>query len=247
MGIGINIPKASILEEVCEHCLYGGQHKLPSTNTASRASNILELTHTDIYRPINYLSLGGAKYFIIFIDDKTRMTFIYLLKIKGEAFDKFKNFQALVENQQNKKIKRIRSDNGEEFTFKKFKQHLQDCGIQHETIVPYTPQQNGVSERSNRTIVERAKSMLYASGLGYEFWGEAVTTIVYLKNRNPTTAIIGKTPYEAWFGKKPSLNHLRTFGCIAYAHIPKEKRHKLDWKITKYIFLGYSRTNQYRL
>ena len=81
------------------------------------------------------------------------MTFIYLLKTKGEAFDKFKNFQALVENQQNKKIKRIRSDNRGEFTSKKFKQHLQDCGIQHKTTVPYTPQQNGVSERSNRTIV----------------------------------------------------------------------------------------------
>src|SRR5579871_5534220 len=89
--------------------------------------------------------------------------------------------------------------------------------------------------------------MLHASGLGYEFWGEAVTTIVYLKNRSLTTAIIGKTPYKAWFGKKPSLNHLRTFGYIAYAYIPKEKRYKLDWKITKYIFLGYSGTNQYRL
>src|SRR5579871_1204018 len=118
MGIGINIPKASILEEVCEHCLYSRQHKLLSTNTASRASNILELIHTDICGPMNYLSLGGAKYFIIFIDDKTRMTFIYFLKTKGEAFDKFKNFQALVENQQNKKIKRIRSDNGGEFTSK---------------------------------------------------------------------------------------------------------------------------------
>src|SRR5579871_1913513 len=99
MGIGINIPKASILEEVCEYYLYGGQHKLLSTNTTSRVSNILELIHIDICRPMNHLSLGGAKYFIIFIDDKTRITFIYLLKTKGEAFDKFKNFQALVENQ----------------------------------------------------------------------------------------------------------------------------------------------------
>src|SRR5579871_3836214 len=89
--------------------------------------------------------------------------------------------------------------------------------------------------------------MLHASGLGYEFWGEAVTTIVYLKNRSPTTTIISKTLFEVWFEKKPSLNHLRTFGCIAYTHIPKEKRHKLDWKTTKYIFLGYSGTNQYRL
>src|SRR5579871_4185353 len=184
MGIGINIPKTLILEEVYEHYLYSGQHKLLSTNTASRASNILELIHTDICGPMNYLSLGGAKYFIIFIDNKTRMTFIYLLKTKGEAFDKFKNFQALVENQQNKKIKRIRSDNGGEFTSKKFKQYLQDYGIQHETTVPYTSQQNGVSERSNRTIIERTKSMLYTSRLGYKFWGEVVVTIVYLKNRS---------------------------------------------------------------
>src|SRR5579871_6169824 len=110
MGIGINIPKASILEEVCEHCLYSRQQKLLSINTASRVSNILELIHTDICGPMNYLSLGGAKYFIIFIDDKTKMTFVYFLKIKDEAFDKFKNFQTLVKNQQNKKIKRIRSD-----------------------------------------------------------------------------------------------------------------------------------------
>src|SRR5579871_6703417 len=133
MGIGINIPKASILEEVCKYYLYGRQYKLPSTNTASRVSNILELIHTDICGPMNYLSLRGAKYFIIFIDDKTRITFIYLLKTKDKAFDKFKNFQALVENQQNKKIKRIRSDNRREFTFKKFKQYLQDCSIQHKT------------------------------------------------------------------------------------------------------------------
>src|SRR5579871_2579864 len=165
MRIGINIPKASILEEVCEYYLYSRQHKLPFTNTASRVSNILELIYTDICGPMNHLLLREAKYFIIFIDDKTKITFIYLLKTKGETFDKFKNFQALVENQQNKKIKRIRSDNGGEFTSKKFKQHLQDYGIQHETTVPYTPQQNGVSERSNRTIVERAKSMLHASGL----------------------------------------------------------------------------------
>src|SRR5579871_6519044 len=129
MEIGINISKASILEEVYEYCLYSRQYKLLSTNTTSRVSNILELIYTDIYRPMNHLSLGGAKYFIIFIDDKTRITFIYLLKTKSKAFDKFKNFQALVENQQNKKIKRIRSDNGGEFTSKKFKQHLQDCGI----------------------------------------------------------------------------------------------------------------------
>src|SRR5579871_1787837 len=115
MEIRINIPKASILEGVCEYCLYGRQYKLPSTNTASRVSNILELIYTDICRPMNYLSLRRAKYFIIFIDDKTRLIFIYLLKTKGKAFDKFKNFQALVKNQQNKKIKRIRSNNGEEF------------------------------------------------------------------------------------------------------------------------------------
>ena len=197
----INIPINNTKLDTCEHCLYGQQHKLPFTTNASRASKVLELIHTDICGPMNHQSLGGMKYFITFIDDMTRMTFVYFLQSKDQAFDKFKEFKALVENQhKGNTIKRLRSDNGGEYTSNTFKNYLKAQGIQHETTVPYTPQQNNVSERANRTIVERARSMLHASGLGYDFWAEAIYTTVYLKNRSPTKALTtsttSTTPYE---------------------------------------------------
>ena len=138
-GKGINISKDIQLDKVCEHYLYGGQHKLSFPNTATRASTILELIHTDICGPMNVTSVGGSRYFIIFIDDKTRMTFISFIKTKNEVFEKFKDFKALVENQQCKRIKRLRSDNGGEYTSKKFEDYLKECGIQHEKTIPYTP------------------------------------------------------------------------------------------------------------
>src|SRR5579871_5853366 len=95
--------------------------------------------------------------------------------------------------------------------------------------------------------MEKARSLLHANELGYEFWAEAVATSIYLKNRSPTVAVKGKTPYEVWFGKKSSLYNLRIFRCIAYIYISDEKRTKLDWKSRKCIFLGYSRSNQYQI
>jgi transposase InsO family protein len=122
----------------------------------------------DVCGPMKNESIGGAKYFLTFIDDKTRKMFVYFLKSKDQVFAKFQDFKAL-------KAK----------------------GIHHQMTVPYTPQQNGVAERANRTIVERARSMLHDQELGYEFWAEAVNTAVYLKNRSPTTALQNVTPEEA--------------------------------------------------
>jgi len=239
---GINMTDNEIAHSsICEHCLSGGQHAQPSTHNATRASDVLELIHTDICGPMNTKSAGGMRYFITFTDDKTRMTFGYFMRTKNEALEKFKIFKNLVENQQSgKRIKRLRSDNGGEYMSKSFRQLLNDHGIIHETTAPYHPEQNGVSERANRTIVERAKSMLHASKLGLEFWAEATATTIYLKNRSPTKAVEGMTPYEAWFGKKPILGHLKIFGCIAYAHIPKQKRKKLYRRveILRFPFLG---------
>ena len=106
--------------------------------------------------------------------------------------------------------------------------------------VGHTPQQNGVAERNNRIIVEMAKSMIHAKGMPQSFWGEAVYTAVYLLNRCPTKAVENKTPFEAWSRRKPSVNHLKVFGCICFAHVPKEVRHKLDEASEKCIFVGYS-------
>ena len=235
--------------DICVGCIQGKQQRLPfPISKGERAKDILEIIHTDICGPMNNISLGGARYFLTFIDDKSRKTFVYFLKTKDEVFDKFKEFKSMVEKQIGKKIKILRSDNGGEYTSKKFEQYLKWKGIIHQTTVPYTPEQNGVAERANRTIVERARSMLHAKNLGYEFWAEAVATAVYLKNCSPTKAVSDKTPQEAWRGYKPTVSHLRIFGCKTWAHIPKNKRTKLDSKAVECVFVGYcNRSKGYRL
>jgi hypothetical protein len=186
------------------------------------------------------ISMGGAKYFVTFIDDFSMKVWLYVLKTKDECFIRFKEFKALVETQSEHKIKTFRSDNGGEF--------MVDHGIAKETSTPYRPQQNGVAKRANRTIVEMARSMIHAQKLDKSFWAEAVVNAVYTRNRCPTRTLEHMTPEEAWSGKKPSVAHMRVFGCLAYAMVPDEKRGKLDVKGTKCLFLGYCEgTKAYRL
>jgi len=200
----------------------------------------LKIVHTDVCRPMKTTSHGGARYFFIFIDDFSRKIHVYLLKAKGEAFEKFKQYKALVENEIGHKIKVLRSNNGGEFVCKKFDAFLAECGIQRQTSEPYSPQQNGVAEHANRTIMECARSMILAQRLELEFWGEAVNMMaVYIKNRCPTKALDSKTPQEAWSGRKPDVSHLRVFGCKAFAHVPDEKRTKLESKSMPCVFFGY--------
>jgi len=139
------------------------------------------------------------------------------LKLKGEAFDKFKAYKVLVENQIGMKIKTLQSDNGGEFVSKKFDKFLHECGIQRQTSAAYTPQENGVAKQTNRTIMECVRNMIRAQGLDLEFWVEAVHTTVYIKNRCTTKALDLKTPQEAWTGIKHDVSHLRVFGCKTYA------------------------------
>jgi len=183
---------------------------------------------------------------LLFIDDATRHTDEYILKYKSEALEKFKEWKALTEKESGKQVKRLRTDGGGEYTSKNFAEYLKSEGILTETTTPYTPQSNGVVERANRTIMERVRCMLDDAGRSKKYWAFAVSVAVYLKNRTPTRSVVGKTLYEAWHGRKPSLKHLRVFGCLAFVHVPKEKRKKLDYRATPGIFVGYSiSTKQY--
>ena len=146
------------------------------------------------------------------------------------------------------KLKTLRTDNGGEYTSNKFKKHLKDEGIRYKKTVPKIPQQNGVAKRLNRTLVELARSMFLAINLLKCYWAEAVSTAVYLKNHYPTKAVQGKTPYEAWHGEKPRVDHLRVFGCDAYAHVPKDEQGKFNTKARKCVLVGYGEeTNGNRL
>jgi hypothetical protein len=222
-----------------EHCIYGKQNRVRFPSGATRAKGILELIHIDVFGPVPVPPLGKSVYYVSFIDDFSRNTWIYFLIKKSKVFDQFKDFKALVENQTKKKIKVLRTDNGGEFCGNEFEEFCKKCGITRHKTNPYTPQHNGVAERMNKTLMEKARSMLSDVGLGQEFWAEAVGTTCYLVNRSPSSVLDDKNPHEVWSAKKPSLQHLRGFGCDAYVHVPKENRSKLDKKDGKCIFIGY--------
>ncbi|KAM0981507.1 hypothetical protein ACFX2A_014834 [Malus domestica] len=139
------------------------------------------------------------------------MGWVYFLKNKSEAFGIFKRFKATVELQSGYKVKKLRSDRGGEYTSLEFSQYCEDFGLERQLTVAYSPQQNGVAERRNMTIVEMAKCMMLEKGILFEFWAEAVNTAAYILNRCPTKALHKKTPFEAYSGKKPGVKHLRVF------------------------------------
>ena len=175
---------------------------------------------------MNEKSLGGAEYFLTFIDDKTRYVWVYCLQRKDQVFKKFCEWKAMVERSTGQKLKAIRTDNGGEFTSSEFEAHLQSEGVKHELTIPKNPEQNGVAEHMNRTLVETVRSLLFYANLSHKFWGEALSTAAYLRNRSPTKAVKGMTPYEAWTGEKPKVDHLRIFGCQAFVHVPKDAKQK---------------------
>lgn len=221
----------------CEICCEGKQSRLPFY-AGTRATELLQVVHSDICGPMEVKSIGGARYFLLFIDDFSRMVFIYFLKAKSEALSYFKEFKSIVENQQNKKIKILRTDNGREYCSNDFEDFLKSGGIVHQKTNNYTPEQNGLSERSNRTIVERARCLLFEAELEKKFWAEAANTAVYLRNRC-TASGIDTTPYEMWTGRKPNLQNIRIFGSPVMVHVPKEKRTKWDKKSKKHILVGF--------
>ena len=151
------------------------------------------------------------------------MTWVYFLKQKSEAFEKFKNFRQLIENEVMEKIDTLRTDNGREFTSNEFKMYCMDNGIKIHLNNVYTPQKNGVVERMNRTLLGMARSMLTFKKLSPLYWAEAIHTAVYMRKRSPTASLDGITPYEAWFRFKPRVKHLRVFGSVCYALVLKEK------------------------
>jgi transposase InsO family protein len=193
-------------------------------------------------------SIGGSFYFLTFIDDFSRKIWIYFLRHKSETSTKFKEFKAEAEKQSGKYIKALGSDGGGEYNSREFANFCKSQGIIMQTTARYTPQQNGVAERKNQTIMDMARTLLKEKSLSNIFWAEVVACSVYLLNRSPTTSLKMKVLQEAWSGTKLNVAHLRTFGCIAYTHIPSKLRKKLDDRSEKCIFTGYSETSKaYRL
>ena len=203
----------------CDYCLYSKQHRVSFSGTFTRKQNNLDLVHTDVCGPMEVESLGGNRYFVTFIDDASRKVWVYILKTKGQVFQTFKQFHAMVERETGRALKSIRSDNGGEYTSNEFKDYCSTHGIRHEKTIPGTPQHNGVAERMNRTILEKVRCMLKTANLSKRFWAEAVSAACYLINRSPSAPLDFETPEGVWTGKSSSYSHLRVFGCKAFAHV----------------------------
>jgi transposase InsO family protein len=156
-------------------------------------------------------SIGGIFYFLTFIDDFSRKTWIYVLRHKSETFAKFKEFKAEDEKQSDKYMKTLRSYGGGEYNSNEFANFFKSQGIIMQTTTKYTPQQNGVAERKNQTIMNMERSLLKEKCLSNRFWAEAVACSAYLLNRSPTTSLKMKVPQEAWSETKLNVAHLRTF------------------------------------
>lgn len=199
----------------CETCLLGKIHEDTYHDSDYRADRNLALVHSDLCGPFKTASLGGAKYFMTFLDDHSRYAEIKLLRTKDAALEAFKGYKAMAEKSTGRKILKLRTDNGSEYVNEAFDKFLLEQGIKRDKSCPYTPQQNGRAERLNRTLVEMGRCLLIQGNLPESLWGEALNTAVYLRNRCPTAATGFQTPYELWVGQKPGVAHFKKFGCRA--------------------------------
>lgn len=232
----------------CEACIYGKLHRGSYKMSETKTKICGEIIHADLCGPMQTSSIGGSKYFLLVKDRHSHFRFVYFLKQKSEVAAKIKIAIAQIQQFTRHKVVSFRSDNGTEFVNGVLRKFFDDMGIEHQRTVAYTHEQNGCVERDFRTIVEAARTIIHAKQMDYKFWAEAVNFIVHVLNRTGTSSVLAKTPYELWFNKKANIEHLQIFGSEVYVHIPKEKRHKLDAKAIKCIFIGYeSNSRMYRV
>lgn len=238
---GISIRNGNKPTEICEGCIMGKMHRSPIPKaSSSRATGLLDLVHTDVAQ-FPQRSKGGAQYFATFIDDHSRLTHVYPLRHKSECFTYFLKYRNTVETQTGRKIRSLRSDGGGEYISAEYTTFLSDNGIIHQKTCAYTPQQNGVAERMNRTLKDLVRAMLHHKAIDTDFWAEALNTAAYIRNRVTSRGIPSNTtPYELWYSKKPSVSHMRIFGSKCWYKVPNEKVKSLDRRANEAIMLGYA-------
>jgi hypothetical protein len=202
-------------------------------------SRPLELLHMDLFGPVTYLSIGGSKYGLVIVDDFSRFTWVFFLQDKSETQGTLKRFLRRAQNEFELKVKKIRSDNGFEFKNLQVEEYLDEEGIKHEFSAPYTPQQNGVVERKNRTLIGMARTMLGEFKTPERFWSEAVNTACHAINRVYLHRLLKKTSYELLTGNKPNVSYFRVFGSKCYILVKRGRNSKFAPKAVEGFLLGY--------
>jgi len=211
---------------------------LPFPSGAHRASTCFELIHSDVWGMSHVVSHANYKYFVTFIDDYSRFTWLYFLRSKSEVFSMFKKFLTYVETQFQASVKILRSDSGGEYMSNEFQKYLQQKGILSQRSFLYTPQQNGMAERKNRHLLDITRSLLLQASVPSRFWAEALSTAVFLINRLPSVVIDFDSPFFRLFKTQPDYSDLHTFGCACFVHLPPFERHKLRAQSIQCAFVG---------
>ncbi|KAJ9553771.1 hypothetical protein OSB04_017816 [Centaurea solstitialis] len=231
-------------EEMCPGCEKGKMKRVshpPKPEQGSKSP--LSLLHMDLCGPMKFQSLAGRKYILVIVDDFSRYTWTKFLKSKDETSSLIINFIKAVQVQLNLPVQTVRTDNGTEFKNIILKTFYNTSGITQTFSAARTPEQNGVVERRNRTLVEAARSMLAESQLPQYLWAEAVNTACYTQNRSIIHRRFGKTPYHILFGRVPSVGHFKVFGCKCFVLNESENRGKFGPKSDELIFVGYSESS----
>jgi transposase InsO family protein len=223
----------------CISCQLGKQPALPFNNSDSHATASFDLIHSDVWGPSPVASMSGSRYFVIFVDDFSRYTWVFLMKSRSELLDIYRNFAKMVETQFSKPIKAFRSDNALEYTQHNFQSILKHYGTVSHLSCPGTSQQNGRAERKLRHILDTVRALLLSTSLPTPFWGEATLTAVYTINRLPTPILDNCTPHEMLFGSVPSYHHFRVFGSASFVLLQPHERTKLEPRSRMCCFLGY--------
>jgi hypothetical protein len=231
----------------CAMCIEGKMSNQPFKNNRKKSQHILECIHTDVNGPHPTDGNNGEKYFVTFIDDYSKLAKVYCIKRKSEVSNCFIEYVNLVENITGKKVKNFVCDNGKEYMNSTMYNFIRDKGIHLIPCPPYVHELNGVAERYNRSIMDMARCLLKEANVNRKFWPEVIKAAAYLKNRTLTNTIENKSPYEIFFGEKPSAKHLKIYGSKVFVRVPDQlRKSKWDDKAKLGILLGYTETG-YRI
>lgn len=227
--------------QLCDPCIRGKMTRAQFKSVGGiKSKHPLELIHLDLWSSASGPSYGQAKYLLTAVDDFSRYAWGFPLKNKNDCFAKFKNFKTQVEKQVSRPIKAVRTDCGLEFCSDEFKQFLEKDGIVAERTNVYSPEMNGVAERLNRTIANGIRAIRLEADLPKGLWAELALAFIYLHNRFPHRSINNQIPFSLFFDRKCSVRHLKVIGSLAYVHVERNKRDKLDPKTKEGVLVGYA-------
>jgi hypothetical protein len=229
----------------CEICQFSKHTRSNYPSITYKSSKPFALIHSDVWGPSKVQNISGTRWFVSFVDDHTRITWLFLMKEKSEVGTLFRNFNSMIQTQFQTKIQVLKTDNAKEYFNTILGSYLLNQGIIHISSCVDTPQQNGVAERKNRHLLEVARSLMFSTNVPKHFWGEAVLTATYLINRMPSRVLKFQTPYQTLLTAFPHIKFLsnldpKIFGCSVFVHVHQTHRSKLDPRSIKCIFIGYS-------